>query len=125
MPRFGYVGVESTSGPAVGYLESDFWQGKDLGGQYRHPIGEPEYIVPVNWIKTFLVDEAIYGHGLFASQHSTCRLRDQQILKVLTETFGVPYLELQSRVHDFPSRRDSADHLRTFLHRAAEIGSRF
>lgn len=94
MPRIGYVGVGITTGPAVNYLESDHWKQKELSGQYAHQNGEPEYIVPVNWIKTVPLKEAIYGNGLFASQLSTCKLRNQKTLKVLSEGFAVPYIEI-------------------------------
>lgn len=94
MPKIGYVGVGTTTGPAVSYSESDLSRQKDLKGRYIHQNGEPEYIVPVDWIKTVPPEEAIYGNGLFASQHSTCKLRDQKTLKVLSAKFAVPYFEI-------------------------------
>jgi hypothetical protein len=99
MPKIGYVGVGTTKGPAVSYLESDEWRQKDLLGQYTHQNGEAEYMVPVNWIKTVTSERAIYGNGLFASQHSTCKLRDKKTLKVLTEGFDVPNFEEHEKKH--------------------------
>jgi hypothetical protein len=87
MPQTGYVGVGVTTGTAINYLESPEWQGKDFVGKYTHANGEPEFIVPVKWISTRMPEEAIYGNGLFASQHSTCKLRDQKTLKVLNKEF--------------------------------------
>lgn len=65
-----------------------------MAGRYTHDNGEPEYLVPLHWIKTLPQEEAISGNGLFASQHSTCKLRDIKTLKVLTEKFEVPYIDL-------------------------------
>jgi hypothetical protein len=94
IPKIGYVGVGTTTGLAVNYLESDEWKAKQMSGTYIHKNGEPEYIVPVHWIKTLSPSEAIYGNGLFASQHSTCKLRDLKTLKVLTQKFDIPYIEI-------------------------------
>ena len=96
IPNIGYVGVGTTTGPAVNYQESNFWKQHKLSGRYAHENGEPEYIVPVSWIKTLELDDAIYGNGVFANQHSACRLKDKKTLKILAEKFGVPYIELET-----------------------------
>ena len=93
VPKVGYVGVAETTGLAINYLESPEWRQKRMTGIYIHENGEPEFIVPVRWIKTLSHSEAIYGNGLFASQHSTCKLRDPKTLKILTNKFGVPLIE--------------------------------
>jgi hypothetical protein len=93
MPKIGYVGVGETIGHAVNYLESEEWRSKELAGNYSHQNGEPEYFVPVKWIKTLATKDAIYGNGMFASQHSTCKLRDLKTLKILTQKFDVPLFE--------------------------------
>ena len=93
MPKTGYVGVGETTGLAVNYSESIEWKSKQMSGKYTHESGEPEFIVPVRWIKTLPPDEAIYGNGLFASQHSTCKLRDPKTLKLLTQKFEIPFIE--------------------------------
>jgi hypothetical protein len=89
IPQVGYVGVGETTDKAINFLESKEWQGKDLVGKYTHSNGEPEFIVPVKWISTRQPDEAIYGNGLFASQHSTCKLRDEKTLKNLAREFNL------------------------------------
>jgi len=94
MPKIGYVGVGETTGPAFSYIDSAEWKAKDMKGTYTHDNGEAEYFVPVRWIKTLTPSDAIYGNGLFASQHSTCKLRDSKTLKILTQKFDVPYIEL-------------------------------
>ena len=93
MPKIGYVGVGETTGLAVNYSESAEWKSKKMVGTYTHENGEPEYLVPVRWIKTLQPAEAIYGNGLFASQHSTCKLRDLKTLKILTHKFDLPFVE--------------------------------
>ena len=89
VPQVGYVGVGETTGAAFNYLESAEWKSKKLKGKYTHDNGEPEYIVPVRWLKTLTLEEAIYGNGLFASQHSACKLRDPKTLSVLTKAFEI------------------------------------
>jgi hypothetical protein len=48
-----------------------------------------EYAVPVRWLEARRVDDAIRAPGLFASQLSACRLRDERTLEVLTKEFGL------------------------------------
>jgi hypothetical protein len=93
IPQTGYVGVGITTGKAMKFEECDFLKGKELTGRYTHFNGEPEYIVPINWLKTVPLDEAIYGNGLFASQLSTCKLRHEVTLKRLCSEFGVELIE--------------------------------
>jgi len=95
MPKIGYVGVGVTTGLAINYSESAEWKSKKMAGRYFHDNGEPEFLVPVRWIKTLTPAEAIYGNGLFASQHSACKIRDQKTLKVLTKKFDVPFVDLK------------------------------
>jgi hypothetical protein len=95
IPQTGYVGVGITNGRASKFQESELLKGKDLKGRYTHKNGEPEYIVPVNWLKTVPLDKAIYGNGLFASQLSTCKLRHEVTLKRLCAEFGVEFIEGQ------------------------------
>ena len=95
MPKIGYVGVGETTGLAINYSESAEWKSKKMVGKYIHDNGEPEFLVPVRWIKTLSPAEAIYGNGLFASQHSACKLRDIKTLKVLTQKFDVPLVDFE------------------------------
>jgi hypothetical protein len=48
-----------------------------------------EYLVGVEWKKTFPKSEAKRQDGLFASQHVVCKLRDRETLDFLEKTFGV------------------------------------
>ena len=64
----------------------------DLVGRYRHEGQTPdrdEYVVPANWIKTLGQSDAIQEKGLFANQHSACKLRNRFTLDTLTRRFGL------------------------------------
>jgi hypothetical protein len=95
IPQTGYAGVGITTGKAMKFEECDFLKGKELTGRYTHFNGEPEYIVPINWLKTVPLEKAVYGNGLFASQLSTCKLRHEVTLKRLCAEFGVEFIEAQ------------------------------
>jgi hypothetical protein len=62
----------------------------DLVGGYRHPGSGPdndEYVVPVAWTTTLDRSDAIHEKGLFANQHSACKLRNRFTLDTLTRRF--------------------------------------
>ncbi len=48
-----------------------------------------EYFVPVEWIKTLPKEQAYWEKGLFAKQHTACRLRSQFTLERLVQQFGL------------------------------------
>jgi hypothetical protein len=48
-----------------------------------------EYLVPVEWIDTRPVSEAVWEKGMFANQNTVCKLRNQFTLDRLTEHFDV------------------------------------
>ena len=48
-----------------------------------------EYAVPVHWLTARSVEDAVRAPGLFASQLSACRLRDERTLEVLTKEFSL------------------------------------
>lgn len=47
-----------------------------------------EYVVPIEWKKTYPLNEAKTFPGAFANQNIVCRLRDQATLDFLKEYFG-------------------------------------
>ena len=47
------------------------------------------YLVRVEWIKTVPREEAYWEKGLFAVQHTACRLRNQFTIEKLTQHFGL------------------------------------
>ncbi|GAB3116571.1 hypothetical protein GCM10027055_26250 [Janibacter alkaliphilus] len=104
LPQRGYVAVGVTLAEAQRFdaakVESDGgWvrlANQSLIGRYRHgPEGEPdsdelaEYAVPVRWHHTVSAEEALREPGLFASQHSACKLRQQHTLNRIAEHFGL------------------------------------
>lgn len=48
-----------------------------------------EMVVPVRWIKTLPTDKAISETGLFASQVTACKLRDERTIEVLEDRFNL------------------------------------
>jgi hypothetical protein len=100
IPRVGYVGVGTVSGQAVRFddavLAVDGEQRKmtdlDLTAGYRHLGDGPdrdEYVAPVQWIKTLDSQDAIREKGLFANQHTACKLRNKFTLETLVQRFGL------------------------------------
>jgi hypothetical protein len=49
-----------------------------------------EYAVPVKWLVKREVQDAVWQKGLFASQVTVCKLRDERTLEVLAEEFSLP-----------------------------------
>ncbi|UQU62514.1 endonuclease NucS [Couchioplanes caeruleus] len=100
VPKTGYVAVGMVTGAVVPFddavLTVDGEPRKmtelDLAAGYRHAGSAPdrhEYIVPINWIKTLDREKAIREKGLFANQHSACKLRNSFTLKTLTQRFAL------------------------------------
>jgi hypothetical protein len=48
-----------------------------------------EYAVPVLWLATRPTEQAISETGLFASQVTACKLRDERTIQVVTSAFGL------------------------------------
>jgi hypothetical protein len=48
-----------------------------------------EYVVGVDWIKTIPIDQAIWEKGMFANQHSACKLRNKFTIERLTILFDL------------------------------------
>ena len=46
-------------------------------------------VVPVEWIATRSVDEAVREKGLFASRVTVCKLRDEHTIKTVESAFGL------------------------------------
>jgi hypothetical protein len=49
---------------------------------------ETEYAVPVRWLEACEVDRAFMQPGLFASQVTVCKLRDERTIAAVSEAFG-------------------------------------
>lgn len=101
IPKRGYVGVgvvtESSQrirdfkvevdGRMVPILEAPL-VAKEPGRYSDDPDGS-EYLVRVDWVKTFPREEAIWERGMYANQNSATKLRDQFTLERLTEAFDL------------------------------------
>lgn len=98
IPGTGYVGVGTVSGAAQPFDDATLtvdgheqpMKTLDLKGKYRHDIDaeDPdEYIVAVTWQETLPRDEAVWEKGMFANQHSACRLRNKFTIEELSRQF--------------------------------------
>jgi len=99
----GYVGVGTVTGDVVRAAEAEV----NVGGRptpvlelpdvpaylrERAPSEDPEvteYVVSVEWDEARPVDDAITAPGLFASQVTVCKLRDERTIDVLTDAFDL------------------------------------
>ena len=81
----GYIRVCTTTGSLASFQESKFWKQQKSENWHTHDIGEPEFFVTLNWIKTIPNEDPIYGNNIFASPNSTCKLSDRKTLKVISE----------------------------------------
>jgi hypothetical protein len=105
IPKTGYVGVGTVIGSPTPFktaeLEIDgetaLLKDQELKGTYQHEHdakGEAyeEWIVPVTWTKTVDQANAFSAPGLFANQHSACKLRNQFTIDEVTGQFGIAEL---------------------------------
>ena len=63
-----------------------------LIGKYRHAgAGDDhdECVVPVTWLNARSQSDAYWQKGMFASQHSACKLRQEFTLSLLQSHFGI------------------------------------
>lgn len=102
LPQKGYVAVGTTLRSAARSDEAEVlhdgrWQRLlDLPRRagYREGLPEDEvdqaeYVVPVEWVVAVPPDQAYREPGMFASQHSACKLRQDFTLRKLTEHFDL------------------------------------
>lgn len=48
-----------------------------------------EYVVPVDWIATRSVEKAVSERGLFASQVTACKLKDDRTIQIVEDAFEI------------------------------------
>lgn len=100
VPGSGYVAVGMTLAPASRFEEATVlldgtWSPlakQTLSRDYQHPgdsDDDAEWVVPVKWLKALPENEAFWQKGMFASQHSACKLRQEFTLGLLETHFGV------------------------------------
>lgn len=102
IPQRGYVGVGTVVGEAVRFDEAEVeldhasvkLASLDLAGHYYHLAegdddDSAEYVVPVEWEITVSAEDAVRKEGMFANQHSACRLRSQFTIEQLEDAFNL------------------------------------
>lgn len=100
VPGAGYVAVGTTLAPALRFEDAqvatgDAWVSladQSLSGIYSQDPGtadnDAEWVVPVEWIDARPEADAFWEKGMFASQHSACKLRQEFTLARLADHFG-------------------------------------
>jgi hypothetical protein len=101
VPGTGFVGVGTVLAPAQRFEEARVMiegaevalDDQPLSGTYTHQGDDvdenAEWVVPVEWTKTVPERDACWEKGMFASQHSACKLRQEFTLDRLAEHFGI------------------------------------
>ena len=101
VPPMRYVAVGRVLAPATRfedvkvYVDGDWVPllGMALQGTYSGDPGtdddNAEWVVPVEWIDARSLDEGFWEKGMFASQHSACKLRQEFTLERLARHFGL------------------------------------
>jgi hypothetical protein len=92
IPRVGYVSGDAMPFDTAVLAGQHKMTELDLKAGYRHAGGSPandEYVVPVVWTTTVDRENAIQEKGLFANQHSACKLRNRFTLETLTRRFNL------------------------------------
>ena len=101
--KVGYVGVGEVTGEMIAARDASV----QVNGEHQSLLDQPEpkkawgerassadpelteMVVPVRWLDTRSLEEAVRGKGLFASQLPACRLRDEHTIKTVESAFGL------------------------------------
>ncbi|TAK69204.1 MAG: hypothetical protein EPO13_08360 [Actinomycetota bacterium] len=102
VPGTGFVGVGTTLAPADRFEKAQVrvdgeWMRlaeQSLATDYDFAIADlddddAEWVVPVEWIDARPQSDAYWEKGMFASQHSACKLRQEFTLGRLADHFGI------------------------------------
>jgi hypothetical protein len=102
VPGTGYVAVGKTLAPASRFENAQVLSGtmwvpvseQALTGKYGHAgdtssDDDAEWVVPVEWLDARPETDAYWEKGMFASQHSACKLRQEFTLERLATHFGI------------------------------------
>ena len=99
----GYVGIGLVTGEMIpardakvevnGQLQSLLDQ-TELSAEWRGSAASDdpeltEMVVPVKWLGIRPLEEAVWEKGLFASQVTVCKLRDERTIKTVEAAFGL------------------------------------
>jgi hypothetical protein len=94
----GYVAIGTVTGSlqplaAVMVDSSSVLDQPDLPAWMREQAAADgdmgEWIVPVEWVKTRPLADAVWQKGLFASQVTVCKLRDERTIEHVCQAFGM------------------------------------
>jgi hypothetical protein len=99
-PGFGYVGVGEVTGPRqpVGEFQIDglpaldVLKGAPIYRQYANDPDRCEYFVPIKWLKTVPLTQAINEIGLFGNQNTVCKPKTPKwrtTVERLRQAFGI------------------------------------
>lgn len=98
----GYVGIGRVTGEMIPARDAKI----EINGQLEHFLLLPELsgwkpgaasedpevaemVVPVEWFGTRSLDEGVWEKGLFASQVTVCKLRDERTIETVEAAFGI------------------------------------
>jgi hypothetical protein len=81
------VGSANSSGEAIALLDAPL-QAPNMGEHSDDP-DLSEYVVRIDWIKAVPKSEAYWEKGLFAIQHTACRLASRFTIERLSQHFGL------------------------------------
>ena len=99
----GYVGIGRVTGEMIPARDAKV----EVTGQLQSLLDQPELsterwqraasddpevtemVVPVEWLATRPIDQAVREKGLFASQVTVCKLRDEHTIKTVERAFGL------------------------------------
>ena len=99
----GYVGIGRVTGEMIPAREARV----EVNGELQPLLDQPELsaawwenaasedpeltemVVPVQWLATRSLEKAFRGKGLFASQLSACKLRDEHTITAVESAFGL------------------------------------
>ena len=99
----GYVGIGRVTGEMIpardakvqvnGQLQSLFDQPELSTERWQRTASDDpevtEKVVPVEWLATRSIDQAVWEKGLFASQVIVCKLRDEHTITTVESAFGL------------------------------------
>ena len=99
----GYVGIGRVTGEMIPTRDAKV----EINGQLQSLLDQPELsterwqkaasddpevtekVVPVEWLATRPIDQAVREKGLFASQVTVCKLRDEHTITTVESAFGL------------------------------------
>ena len=103
VPVYGYVGIGRVIGEMILARDAKAKLAGELRSLLEVPEASPKMknemgltdlelatrVVPVEWLDTRSLDEAVWEKGLFASQWTACKLRDERTIATVEAAFGI------------------------------------